>query len=165
MFVNCCVWNHTPSPNTRSATNRGTRVIRFLHLSQSFFPLSIPPAWRFVMTMTSMTSVHLMCACSLIRGKTPASKLLADVSRSGCGAPPSYKANDDRLAMAVFTSRRSVSFTGGWLRCPAVRLPWSNRYGDIERPVRQCTGWLRCSSAFGIFSRVFMYPSFEWDII
>jgi len=29
-------------------------------LTQSLFALDIPPAWRRVMTMTSVTSLHLM---------------------------------------------------------------------------------------------------------
>jgi len=63
-LASCCVWNYN-SRNTRSA-NKNFSHIRILTLS--FFGLSIPPTWRRVMTVASLTSLspHVYLFCVLL---------------------------------------------------------------------------------------------------
>jgi len=50
------------SRKAQSANNTDMRMFRSPHFSPVLFTLSVPPTWQRVMTMTSMTSLHLMYA-------------------------------------------------------------------------------------------------------
>jgi len=58
------VYNYNIGQNARSAYNLGKIIFRFLHLT--LFTFRVPPTWRRVMGMTSLTSLHCMLSLLLL---------------------------------------------------------------------------------------------------
>ena len=60
MLANCCVYNYTPIEKHGLRITFAYKFSYLRSLALFLFTLDIPPSWRHVMTMTLMTSLHLM---------------------------------------------------------------------------------------------------------
>jgi len=67
VLANCCVWNYTPVEKHDEQVTLAEEFSDLRMLALFLFMRSIPPTWRLVMIMTSMTSLHLMHTASPCR--------------------------------------------------------------------------------------------------
>jgi len=67
VLANCCVWNYTPVEKHDQQVTLAEEFSDLRMLALFLFMRSIPPTWRLVMIMTSMTSLHLMHTASPCR--------------------------------------------------------------------------------------------------